>query len=568
LHVVAAKQVLKFKRNMLLAVGFERWLVTKIDVMNRSTIDIERNRLIRQQQYSSKMETEALRKLTVHFESRDGIMQIQEIIKEQSSNGTLGQLGRQSWLKVEDPTIIKSDICRQCSMYTKELAYHDFEARAPPFLRCLLPSCRAIFTTEQQYLSHMVTSDRHKNNRSPDYSSLHLLLRNNKQRRDLMNFISRRSGIGPLFNLIELWTDLQEWRRLPSTSLAYQAKAIAIFDTYLDTYSLRAVELLQFDGKSALLSKLLALKTSRANEVYVIKQAGSKTLFRKMFRLPCLTYTAWSDTQVFLPTLLYHLEWVCFESLFIAMQAINEEWSLSEEAVSIQLQKEADEVRRRHDYFDEYKSIRLQGISHWVSVFKKSEIRVAQLADEAVDALIESMADRVVFALFDTAYYDHVREELLLFEQVYHQAEERIVEEIYTLLAPALIKTMLTIPHYRHEALRYMSNNTDDENEERVVREALTLPHAYGPAEYQLSVLLRLTPLEHAHRDVNAAAILIQKQTRRYLACKEAKRRFIAIFLKKYAPSEQKCFYVNVVTGDTSWAPPRLTRRLFPRLNW
>ena len=64
------------------------------------------------------------------------------------------------------------------------------------------------------------------------------------------------------------------------------------------------------------------------------------------------------------------------------------------------------------------------------------------------------------------------------------------------------------------------------------------------------------------------AAIRIQRIVRGYRGRRNARVRFFEVYIKRFDPTTRSCYYLNTLTGETSWERPSLTALLFQNSTW
>ena len=545
---------MKFQKILCEKRDFELWLAPWLDQLNRNTIDIERNRLGRLLQYSLRVEEEMLAALKLHLASTQGKRQL---VEEASL-----KVGSSLDCRVK---AVEEELIHRCCQAAKERGRHDFETRMPPNFRCIVPSCRAVFTTAVQYSDHV----HREGETTGDYSTLHLMLMRPQQRRDLISFLSKRHGIGRLVHLVDIWCDLDSWKRCNTGGREYISKAIAIYENYLSPGASRPVHLPTCGAYfMVLLKKLNDLKhRSQVMDFFEERVMTKRTTLQYLLRLPPQRYSAWTDANVLLPSALEQLEWDIFQALFTEFQSFRVEFDSSAEASEMQLRKTAEESRRRAEYLADYRELKRARMMAWAREFKAREIKIEQLAVLAIKAAEGGVVDVVLDAAVDGIVFDKVRKEGQLVLDAICSAEKVILDEIFALLAPALVITMLAIPAYRVNALRFVHSDSYRDTMDLVTGPAISMLQKVN-VERRLSLLLRVTPIPLSDRDSNAAALLIQLMVRRRLAYKRARKAFVTVWSKRYNSGENAYYYINSRSQEAFWAPPRITSRYFPLLRW
>ncbi len=99
---------------------------------------------------------------------------------------------------------------------------------------CPDTKCHATFTTESQYHNHIRDTpchrQQHNHDRSPQFTSFHLLLRHSKGLECLRHFLTTMYGMSGVVNYLDAWITIQEWRKLSTANENYELKAINILE--------------------------------------------------------------------------------------------------------------------------------------------------------------------------------------------------------------------------------------------------------------------------------------------------------------------------------------------------
>jgi hypothetical protein len=287
---------------------------------------------------------------------------------------------------------------------------------------------------------------------------------------------------------------------------------------------------------------------------FATREVAGKTLFRKIFRLPSRKYRCWTDAKILWPAVVYEVEWEAFRSCF---DALGEEFTGSEAVQAVHVQRAADDARRKQVLLEEFRDLRLRGIRDWSAAFRRQEVAIAAVAERVLLEIEQELVARQLEVAVATVGEERATWEAELVGASLDEVERAVLDELFEYLAPVLVDTMLTIPAYRVQALRFGGDGN------AFTREVLSAP-SETQAETRLALLVR-SPVQ---RDIDAKATRLQAQVRRLLAQKAARRAFIAAYTKRFNPSEGRCYYVNNFTGEVAWTPPAITRRLFPQLSW
>lgn len=201
--------------------------------------DIERQRLLKRQQYIQEKEKKALNKLKQHLKSPDGKIQLVEMMKSSYSWTYLDSIMNKFGLyknilimnKVDKVAYCSKALLTECSYVTRLQEAHNFDTKYVPYLVCPDINCHAIFTTEHQYHCHMKETSIHSNiSTSPQFTYFHMLLKHYKGIEYLRSYLMKTNGISGLVNVLDAWITIQEWKKVPTTHENYETKAMNILE--------------------------------------------------------------------------------------------------------------------------------------------------------------------------------------------------------------------------------------------------------------------------------------------------------------------------------------------------
>ena len=542
--IVTAKNILRFKRRVQLAIEFERWLDVKKDQHNRFTVDVERSRLERLHHFLRKFERKYISRLNDHLASRDGQIQLREAalqLQNESGDKTLHHLSIR----------VGQDLREKLRLLVKQLAIHEFEIGAPPFIRCPDPTCRNVCTTVEQYENHALRVHH------PDYSYLHLSIRDSSGKRNLLHIMVQRFGFGPEVNTTELLFELLQLRQISVMSSEYATRLTALTERFLMEGAPQPT-LVPASLFSPLIRKLERRKSLFASDWHthdlflIQKEVCRRTLFQRILGLPNQRYMCWTVEDVISPTDHEDLEWHCFQCIYSLIVELGDEFLKDVQIQKVNEQRKLENERRRVELFEEYTALRLNQIHAWATDFKRKEMLISELAETATENSCKSISESVFLDGVTEIALERIVLENNMLREVIRMVEDHIIEQVFTILITAMVRTMLLLPEYRAKMVKL----ANDEYEIAKDLVGVNLPsHSFSRDGREV-----------LHYDI--AVLRIQTWIRRILAMNRMRFEFSRNFYKKFDPDHSQCYYVNRETGETSWYPPLIFARLYPNLEW
>jgi hypothetical protein len=221
------------KRENLVLKEFEVWSPDESVRRTNRLNDVERQRLVKKQQFVQEKEKSAISSLRKYLNSSDGQTQIAELIR----NPTAAMLtkaesgGKQfsSLHKDAKEKLAAKCLAEECCKTIRLLESHNYSTKHPPFLVCADCNCNATFTTEEQYHNHLKESSPH-HGQPPQFSEFHLFLRHHRSHELMRVYITRLHGIGSNAHYIDCWYAIQEWKKIPSYNENYEVRAVNILE--------------------------------------------------------------------------------------------------------------------------------------------------------------------------------------------------------------------------------------------------------------------------------------------------------------------------------------------------
>lgn len=231
--LVLCVRLVRRKRREAVLQEFAEWSPEETVRRTNRQNEIERQRLIKRQQFVQEKEKGALSGLKKHLNSSDGKAQLTELVKSaetavamnvrypEKKYSTLSHEGKMK--------VVAKSLAEDCSRVIRQLESHNFNTKHPPFLCCPDVRCCATFTAEAQYHSHLLESEPHCG-QAPQFSEFHMLMRHQRGQELLRTYLTRLHGIGGCLNYLDAWYTIQEWKKLPTAGEALESKALSIYE--------------------------------------------------------------------------------------------------------------------------------------------------------------------------------------------------------------------------------------------------------------------------------------------------------------------------------------------------
>lgn len=586
--IVLSGKLARIRREAIITNDFKEWEPEEIERRIARANENERRRLQKVQQAMQDRENKALTELKKHFQSISGRVQIRELRQEEWSHSTNWRekfLSKSEWNSKAQKILID-----RCSEVNRGIEQHDFNAKFPPLLCCAIPTCRTIFTTENQYLRHetvMENDSKHSDychrsasmlilSKSPlkSYVKFHLLLCHGRGYDSLKTYICRWDGLGEYSSTLEAWQAIQDWKKLPYPDKNFASRTIAIYETFFRSDASRPT-MLKFDNLASTLQQLEDFR-NRDFDGFFHKTRAKKSLLRSLLMMQGQPYQEWSEKGVLSSKIFDEIEWECFMKLYLII-ARDDAFVESEDYRKYLEVLEIEKVQRREALLNDYRELRMNTIRQWTQEFMKVERMMSQRAYFAVDQWMEDEVDRMVSKSM-LAVANEITRDIRFQEQSVHEkamlvvddavycAESNVLDDIYEYYTKSLIKTMWDRQECRKGMLEYAGllkpqlkkKLLIDMNARNETREWFDEFFKKSKEEEQSS--MPLTTIQAATR--------IQKRVRGMLGRITARKRFAVTFVKRFDADSQAYYYANMATNESSWNRPRIMKHLYPKSTW
>ena len=227
--------------------------------------------------------------------------------------------------------------------------------------------------------------------------------------------------------------------------------------------------------------------------------------------------------------------------------------------------------------FDDMVLTRKMSFKTFATEYKDRDTDTTKMAWRAVDEgfipLVQSIlntfiAEETAMEIYRRSAMEQGKYEPLLAEaaDAVDWAEIDLFEEFWNFYVPSMLMSMLSVDDFRRGMLEYAGvvkldlkktlqidmsrKNEGKEWFEKFFSQAEDMADEVGPTTDR------------------SAAKKIQRIARGMLGRKKARQAFVSCFTKRYDPIEGVEYYTNEATGETSWVPPRIKKRLYPRAVW
>ena len=537
----------------------------------------EKHRLIKLQVILREKEPKVMNELKKHLRSSDGRFQIKQMARKYMSISKTTNMD-------EAKKIAEKDLMLKCSEANNTIFKHDFNTKGLIPTPCVNPFCNATFTSNDQYYEHFKTSDFHESDRSSLYVELHLLMRNPKGVENLNNFFSYKCGISNVTNSLDLWISIQEYRKILTTDVNYYKKINSIYEQFIRNDADRKVNFTFKNDKdntlstglNSVLKKMEAVKYREFDGFYHYVVAD-KSMLRLIMAQKGREYVAWTDDSVFLPSDFNLLEWLCFNNIYLSLSQNYDEFqssSFGEDYKKFLKLQETQNESQLHADFLEY---RTEFYLNWAQEFKMNDKLITLKAFECVKQYTSLVIEELVSIQIQNAVEEYVFNNRII-EQSIHESvsmkvdealtwtEIDLFEEFWKFYVPKMLNSMLEVPEYVKGMMEYAGMIKLSMKKTLQI----DLKRKNDGKEWFDAMFKQSVVEEQLIRPMNPdkAAVFIQKIGRRYLGRKKARKKFTEVFGKRFDPSSGKCYYTNLITGETNWDRPIITKILFPNSSW
>ena len=602
-HLVLAKHRTKKLKKNIIEMQFQEWLPTELSRIMRLANEKERRRLIRRQKYLQDKEKENIEELKSHFLIHDGKMQLKHLTHErlQQQGIIISNIQKKEYKKALLET--EKILLHQCADFCRILHTHDFESKNAPVCYCADITCGAIFATEEQYHNHMINAENHLG-KPPQYSRFHMLINTNKGQDIIRRFILRLEGIGGLANILDLYISIQEWKKVTFKSDHYISKALFLYETFLREKCSRPLpSSLQsnYSNINNLIVKMESIKARKYNGFYKLEKIEPNKL-RNVFGLDGQQYEAWTTENIIPADIFHELEWKAFLYLFEALESRGFEQSSEMEIFRNSLIEV--EKLRMNALFEDFLEYQKRKLELWSEEFMIEDRKITEYAKmvvmKALDHVIGIQVEKSIKSIVRQKVFNHSCIEQskhepikLLIDDVLYWLTSDITEEIFTFYSNILINSMWEVPEFKKCLLRfigkdvftYMEEESDEQGNGAGVEDA-DIGGDYWFEKFTEAAIIEeqsLLPL-----DPDNAAIRIQRLFRGIMGRKIARKIFVKTYGKRYVKlldiillyyitillifrfdaTYQTFYYVNMITGESSWERPHITKYLLPQSTW
>jgi hypothetical protein len=341
-------------------------------------------------------------------------------------------------------------------------------------------------------------------------------------------------------------------------------------------------------------------------------------------------FKEWTTKKLLFPTIFQDLEFLLFSLLYSSFCSSFTSSSSSSSSATTSflfsneyfsyLKTVDKELQQKEDsLFNDYKVYRFTMISSWSISFKQYEELISEKASKAVDDIASLLIEEIYKPIekktvrerkLVKSYHEQVEyeENELLSDEAIHFVAEDTAEFIFIFYINSLINAMWEVPDYRKGMLQYsglakfklkkkndiianyeamMSNKEKlQENKEwfntffasTLAKEKALIPKeqitwrpssSYSSKKRSISFISEKLSFSSSSSNHHLkAVIIIQRRIRGILGRKQAKKEFAKTFKKLYDSTSRAHYYFNTITQESSWTPPSLFKRLYPKAVW
>lgn len=537
--------------------GFLKWYPTELATRHHKAVEKERRRLISCQQTVHDKEAAAIADLRRHLRTKNGRMQIRHLLEQKKKSkvrrkavgkidiahitelqmrqntkfGCLPSFGGARYGAVH----VKEDLIQQCSNLMRTMGSHDFNARSPAKYKCIMPHCNTYFVAEDQYRAHLENPSNHQP-LDPGMADFHVLMKSPKTQELLRKHFGVRYGINTQVNCLDLWTCIQDWRRITIKTESYVHKAGQFYEAHLRPNCPRPADL-HFEELAELHSKMdVVLK--REYEGFYRLSAMNRGIFKQLLGFEGRTFEEWTTENIIPADLFNTLEYHCFSKLYRLY--LETSFQSSEECAEILSLRDQQKIEHRAADFQLYLTLRKENFKLWVVEFKVHEnILETEAAEKSLEIFMSLSEAYLEIALSDELFSDCSRRGYI--EQLRHEetslladdasvwAEGVVLENVYDHYAEAIVKTMWDKPDCRKSLMEFAGflepRKRVDWSRRKTVATDWFQDFLNDAVEEEK---------KHFGLDENRAAIRIQKHARSRQGRRKAKKVFVNSFGKRY----------------------------------
>ena len=455
------------RRAKVVQEGFDEWLPEELASQEKRSNDVEKRRLVVQQQIMQEKEAHLVLDLKRHFKTSAGVTQLKELAARLRKEGIVDEQGAVvgKLSKKEALALAKKDLLRQCTEISRLMGKHDFNTKSPPLFRCADNSCRAIFASETQYQNHMLNSELHNTKDSPQFCNFHCSLKNSKFIELFRQYLLIRNGVDGDVNCLDLYLSIQDWRKVSISTEMFVHKAVYIYDTFLRKDCSRPVPI-DFSTQPETLKEFQKLDFIKYRDYEGFYSLVHKTpgIFRKLFGMKGRLYEAWTSENLVYSNAFDQVEWEAFKHLFQNLE--NYKFYESEKgkthiADTVEFEKKKIETLQQL-----YIDARYRNIVLWTKAFMVHEQRIVSMALHAADTVLKIEGTRILEeALYEGACaqtfairHDQQKEHegrALLADDTTFGAMEDMVENLYETYVHAVVLGLWEDPEGRKSMLEF-----------------------------------------------------------------------------------------------------------------
>jgi len=439
-------------------------------------------------------------------------------------------------------------LTREEALFAQVTIKHNYEATHPPPFRSPDPNSNETFVLPEHY--ELI---------SPGRAPLHILLLDADKVLEFYGWVARVYGTIDLLWTVNFWRAVETLRSLTTTGDAFtyskrlKRRMLQIVDRYLSPRSVNPVRVANNTATKAI-NAAVNLRRMSFLTTGLPRLARYGALLHALYQGQYEAFVSLSDNL----SKPYWASDVGKQYLYDIQSKRWEKWKKDEEEVVAKHKEDLLNFAREMK-----KDIERKARLKQLAINNQADTAVKQLIDQVAEYLVidacgnfaiwyNDMLDDILVDSLDGA--ERIMLEELVAKSVAVVAEERYIDELATMVVDEVVLPIFTDTLILEAGMiAYQQIEAAIEDKSEVVLDALL----ESVAEYMV--------VEGMRETLKANAIVrIQCWCRRFMAVRKARRQLAYVLVKQWEPTYQCYYYVNTLTGESSWDRPRIIDRLFP----
>ena len=530
----------------------------------------EKRRQIRLSQFCADKEKKAIDEMKKFMKTKPGLVQRKEIAYQIRNENMLKMISKGKSMKMAEKVLIERSIA-----LSADREKHDFNAKSPGFMPCPVYDCNHVAISQAQFEEHIHTA--HVNDTTASFCEFMIMVRHSKGQEFLNSVLTKIYGYSSYSNCLDFWISLQEWKKVPTHTDMFIKKALNMYEFFLHPTGTRFLGF-DYNNMELILFKLTNVKNLdlTASGNYRIGRA-KKSLWRKLFNLNGKPYKMWTEDNTIPLKIFDELEWTCLLKVAKAYDVATNNSRMSVEFKRWSDLLTLDAERMEALFFLDFKKHRLEMFLEWGKDYKHKEFLKAQMAGTAADQLLNyGINNYVMFNCLTEGFNEKVFR-IMHEEQSLHEAnmasveealfwsEDNVLDKLWDFFVRAQLAHMWDREDCQKGMLEYIGKYQGGIKKKLVVDVTKRVDESWVPEFFKQTLADERKKLP---KTFIQAAHIIQRWTRGVVGRNKARKVFAIVWAKKFDPTSNSCFYVNLKNSSTSWDPPVLRYKLWPRSAW